>query len=391
MQPDLTAFSRLKTKRDFDIEAENLDIQRALKEAEIRKAQMLDIDAMGEQAFFKAAQGLPLTAAEQAAAQFVDAKSGGTSFNPVTGELVQKPRISDKIGLGGIAQPNYQAQSGYSEELPPRGTFASPDEFKDIQAIDESALYGAMPKTAAQMPNSPLMPQSRYLNPKTAMEKSRQELEAGMKEVTALRDAANTSSKAASTAGRIKSLSERSGYTGFGGGAVGMADKALTGLGMPNVISGDVAAREALAKESVDAWVSSVEPLKGALSNTEGNRFDAVTPGLSMTKEGIALMEKMGAAMAKRANQKAAYFSEYYNRTGTTTGAAEAWDKWASQNPVITDSLISGGKQGKSKLGKAEISETLFNARKAVKAGKNPDAIRQRLIEAGIDPAKAGL
>ena len=43
------------------------------------------------------------------------------------------------------------------------------------------------------------------------------------------------------------------------------------------------------------------------------------------------------------------------------------------------------------RLGKAEISETLFNARKAVKAGKNPDAIRQRLIEAGIDPAKAGL
>ncbi len=104
MQPDLSLFQRVKSVKDFDRDAEQRDLQRSLAQAEIRKAQMLDIDALGEQAFFKAAQGLELSPQEMAAAQFVDAKSGGTSFNPVTGELVQKPRISDKIGLGGIGQ-----------------------------------------------------------------------------------------------------------------------------------------------------------------------------------------------------------------------------------------------------------------------------------------------
>lgn len=40
---------------------------------------------------------------------------------------------------------------------------------------------------------------------------------------------------------------------------------------------------------------------------------------------------------------------------------------------------------------KMSIEETVFNAKKAIKAGKSKDAIRQRLIEAGIDPARAGL
>lgn len=38
-----------------------------------------------------------------------------------------------------------------------------------------------------------------------------------------------------------------------------------------------------------------------------------------------------------------------------------------------------------------DAEETYFNARKAVKAGADPNAVRQRLIENGFDPAKAGL
>jgi len=38
-----------------------------------------------------------------------------------------------------------------------------------------------------------------------------------------------------------------------------------------------------------------------------------------------------------------------------------------------------------------EIDESLFNAKKALRNGASPEAVKQRLIEAGIDPAKAGL
>jgi hypothetical protein len=42
-------------------------------------------------------------------------------------------------------------------------------------------------------------------------------------------------------------------------------------------------------------------------------------------------------------------------------------------------------------LNPQQIEESLFNARKAIKAGRDPELIRQRLLENGIDPSKAGL
>lgn len=95
-----------KSVRDYQKEAAEFDLNRQLKKAEIKKASYLDVDKLGEAAFMKAAMGQPLSPQEEAAARFIDAKSGGTSFNPVTGEIVQKPRISEKIGLPrGLSTP----------------------------------------------------------------------------------------------------------------------------------------------------------------------------------------------------------------------------------------------------------------------------------------------
>lgn len=355
VSPDLSVFDRLKTKRDFDREAEDRDFQRVLRDAEIRKAQMVDVEGMGEQAFFKAAQGLQLTPAEEAAARFVDAKSGGVSFNPVTGELLQKPRISEKIGLGGMQSPQMGGMSPPAMgdlpdmQLPPVGTFATADDIAKMGNVDD---YVPPLNEGALIDGSmPPLPSATYLNPKEALEKRQLELKAGQEAITGLRDKASTASNAASTASRIKMLADKSGYTGLGAPVVGFADKVLTGLGAPNLIAGETGAREALAKESVDAWVSSVEPLKGALSNTEGNRFDAVVPSLNMTKQGIGVMQKMTEAMSNRAKQKASFYDSYFQRTGSISGADTAWDNWASQNPVITDELIN------SALGKAQTSQ----------------------------------
>jgi hypothetical protein len=90
---------------DYQRLQQEFEMQKALTGAQMKKAMQLDVDQLGEQAFMKAAQGLPLTPQELAAAQFIDAKSGGIQFDPVNGGMIQKPRLSDKIGLpGGMPQ-----------------------------------------------------------------------------------------------------------------------------------------------------------------------------------------------------------------------------------------------------------------------------------------------
>lgn len=58
-----------------------------------------DVDKLGEQAIYKAAQGIQLTPQEQAAARYANAKSGGIQFDPVTGAQIQKPNIASELGL----------------------------------------------------------------------------------------------------------------------------------------------------------------------------------------------------------------------------------------------------------------------------------------------------
>ncbi len=49
------------------------------------------------------------------------------------------------------------------------------------------------------------------------------------------------------------------------------------------------------------------------------------------------------------------------------------------------------GARGNINRPQEDIAETLFNARKALKKGADPEAVRARLIENGIDPTQAGL
>jgi hypothetical protein len=158
MTVDLSVFDRLKTKADYDRAEEEFQLKRQLATAELKKASQLDIDKMGEVAFWKAAQGVELSPQERAAAQFVDAKSGGVSFNPVTGELIQKPRISDKIGFGGIpaSQP----------EIPQPAPIQNiPEEAPDPGSYD--ALYQDALKNAAGNPKLEQTIKADYLKNKT--------------------------------------------------------------------------------------------------------------------------------------------------------------------------------------------------------------------------------
>ena len=103
---------------DYQRLQQEFELKKQLAQAEIAKSQQLDVDKLGERAFMKAAMGEPLTPQELAAARLMDAKSGGVSFNPVTGEMLQKPRISDKINIGGELENIFPTQNS-GRTLPP--------------------------------------------------------------------------------------------------------------------------------------------------------------------------------------------------------------------------------------------------------------------------------
>jgi hypothetical protein len=115
---DLSVFGKFNSKQDFDRAEEEFQLRKQAAQADIMKAQQLDAGKLGENAFLKAAQGLELSPQELAAAQLMDAKSGGIQFDPVTGGMISKPRISDKIGLPGMT-PSAMPPKMDNFSLPP--------------------------------------------------------------------------------------------------------------------------------------------------------------------------------------------------------------------------------------------------------------------------------
>ena len=322
--PDLSVFGQIKTKADFDRIEQEFQMKKQLAQAQILEAQNKnqypDIDKMGEIAFWKAAQGQELSPQELAAAQFVDAKSGGYSFNPVTGDIAQKPRISEKIGLGGMPMANKGPQFGGIE-------------FPQISEADLTTpgLYGQGGRTAP-----PALPSaSGQMTTKGKQVFMEEGIKADRKRIDEMISNATSASSAKSSAQRMQVLQGKAGYTGFGATPLNWADKALTGMGAPNLIKGEPSARELFKAESVNQWVKSVEPLKGALTEKEGARFDAATPSLTMTPEGIKIMNDLTVALGKRAEEKSQFYQNYYNQNGTLYGADQQWEAYGDANPIL--------------------------------------------------------
>lgn len=387
MAVDLSVFGRIKTKQDFDREREAFDLQRQMGQAQVRKAMQFDVDALGERAFMKAAMGEELTPQERAAAAVVDAKSGGVVFNPVTGQMTQKPRMSEKINLGEVNSPTLNNPM----QPNPYGGMGNPaisQGYGDIvPSISESDL--GMPTPTSPIP-MPQMGGAANLNPVNQRDLFKQNVEADRKRLDEIITSAGSANKAKSTAQRMQTLQSGLGYTGTGAPFFAAVDKILTPLNAPDLISGNPADRENFAKESVSDWVTQVEPLKGALTEQEGARFDKATANLSMTPEGIKKMTDLTIALGERASQKSQFYQDYFQQNGTLYGADSIWEQWSSQNPitVLEDSM---GKATPKITDPAIKAETIFKAKKAIREGADAEKVRQRLMDAGIDPSKAGL
>jgi hypothetical protein len=96
-QQDSAAQEERRINNEF--QRQYLEIAKEKSLYEKMKAQEIDADKLGEKAFLKAAQGIELTPQEEAALQYIDAKSPTHTFNPVTGAMEQKPSLLDRAGL----------------------------------------------------------------------------------------------------------------------------------------------------------------------------------------------------------------------------------------------------------------------------------------------------
>lgn len=120
MPLDYTILNKGKSVLDQTQLQKDFELKKQMALATIAKAKQSlafpDVDKLGEQALYKAAQGLELNPQETAAAKFVNAKSGGIQFDPVTGNMMQKPNIAANLGLdfGNASPQGFSAPQGYA-------------------------------------------------------------------------------------------------------------------------------------------------------------------------------------------------------------------------------------------------------------------------------------
>jgi hypothetical protein len=128
MAVDLSVFDRQKSILDQQQLQDAFQLKKAavLSDMQLNKAKMQaalqpDVEKLGEQAYLKAAQGMPLSEQEGAALKFLDAKSQTVVYNPVTGAREDKPSLLQRSGMQ-FEQPATiapQRQPAKSFDMPP--------------------------------------------------------------------------------------------------------------------------------------------------------------------------------------------------------------------------------------------------------------------------------
>lgn len=111
----------LKDQQELDLKNQTAKQDALYKQAQInelnQKANYPDVDKIGENALYKAAQGIELSVPEQAAAKYVSAKSGVMQFDPTTGAMLQKPNIASQLGVN-LGLPQSPQSAPQASPLP---------------------------------------------------------------------------------------------------------------------------------------------------------------------------------------------------------------------------------------------------------------------------------
>lgn len=182
MALDPNVFNNQKTYLDFARAEEEFQAKKALQAATIQEMQAKaqaalqpDIEKLGQQAYLKAAQGMPISAQEGAALKFLDAKSQTVTFNPVTGAREDKPSLLQRSGLAfeqpaaSSAMPQSRASAPMSNDSAAQMNelFGAQDNVMPTQSANTQKnitpsedIPQEVTQELAKYPNNPKMQQS---------------------------------------------------------------------------------------------------------------------------------------------------------------------------------------------------------------------------------------
>lgn len=333
----------------------------ALAQAQIMSAQATamkslqpDIDDLGKQAFLKAAQGMPISAEETAALQYLDNKSQTASFNPVTGNMEMKPSLLGRAGINigspAIAptrdmSPQQARNTPMSDEqaakvvdlFEPTGLPVSPSEYQS----EWDDAYARELAAAAGNPRLQQTIKSDYAKAKMSMTEAE--------------------AKAAGFADRMLQSNPIIEKTTNAGTDLSERSKAEIPILGNFITSGDYKSFNQAQRDFINAQLrreSGAVISPAEFDNAEKQYFPV--PG-----------DDANVLAQKKANRDSAV-----SAMQRSAGPAYKPPKIAPLSTVLSDK---------------DKAESIFNAKKAIKAGKPRDAIRQRLLDAGINPAEAGL
>lgn len=121
----------------------------------LRQKTEVDADKLGEQAFLKAAQGMPLNGQEAAALKFIDAKQQTMGYNPVTGAEIQKPSLLQRAGL------NFDQPQQLPQQMPTMQPKSATPHMSKVNVDNMARLFNASPIDAPTETN--VMPEPQGL------------------------------------------------------------------------------------------------------------------------------------------------------------------------------------------------------------------------------------
>lgn len=347
--PNLDIFDQIKTKADFDRINEEIQLRRMKAQAELAASASLDMDKVGEKAIVDILQGKPVSERQIAAAQFVNSKTGGVGINPGTWEPYQKPTMFQKLGLSEIAamtsEPSpFNTPNRQPVVNPPAGPADTVD-VTQIPQVDASLVGGGQSVPARGSYGLPAAPANSVTQRQKA-EFGGERAKADSKTLDAIDQNIESARSLVSKYDNLKQLRKEAGWTGFGGSALLTADRVGEAFGLPNVVPGTVGAKEAVLSLKTDEWQSKISPLKGALSDREGARFDQVSSGLDTSERGIELRGRLSKQILDRATKQREFYTNYIQRYGSLDGpggnippATVMWQGIADKvSPVDLDS-----------------------------------------------------
>lgn len=371
--PDLSIFGKNKGFGEYQRANDEFEQRKALIQAQILgqqaavlKASQVDADKLGEQAFLKAAQGMPLSPQETAALKYIDAKSPTSSFNPVTGNLEVKPSLLDRAGLNNtqINQPPAAGKSPAGRTVP--DSFDAPPVVNgtpNAGVVDLFTSDGAPVNDAPEYVSEWDIAFQKELDAAAGNPKLQQTIKSDYaKSKISMTEA---EAKAAGFADRMMQSNQIVEKTTPA--ALNLKEKQLNKIPMLGnfIVSGDYRSFSQAQRDFINAQLrreSGAVISPAEFDNAERQYFP--TPGDDENTLAQKAANRNAAVMAMQRSAGAAY---------KPMPQPKAPQKKAG---VSTD---------------ADIAQSLMNAKKAIASGKNPNAVRQKLIDAGIDPAKAGL